>query len=33
MLEELDKYAEINYTTRSDVVRKALGEMLKIYRQ
>ena len=32
MLEELDKYAEINYTTRSDAVRKALEEMLKKYR-
>jgi Arc/MetJ-type ribon-helix-helix transcriptional regulator len=31
MLYELDKYAEINYTTRSDAVRKALEEMLKKY--
>jgi hypothetical protein len=32
MLYELDKYAEENYTTRSEAVRKALEEMLKKYR-
>jgi hypothetical protein len=32
MLKELDKYAEENYTTRSEAVRKAIEEMLKKYR-
>jgi hypothetical protein len=32
MLEELDNYAEINNTTRSAIVRKAVEEMLKKYK-
>jgi hypothetical protein len=32
MLEEIDNYAEINNTTRSATVRKAVEEMLKKYR-